>query len=458
MTVFAAAWLACRPATDSPVDTVEPEPTAETATPTSDGPLSFRGRPPRNLLMISIDTLRRDAFGDYGEAVYTDFFAALLQDSVRLDDHQQCSNWTYASTSCTLLGRYHEENGFIPALRSARVPFPDGQNTLASRLHEHGYWSMLLSRNSWLGPEYNNAQGYDDVREPSGGGASGVFESGRARVAEAKAAGHDRWFLHLHLMEPHATYVPPPEYYAEELEGVPPLPAGWDLSTDEGHYGLVNNREQLTPAEQDLLEKHLRARYHGELAFLDDQVEEQWSLLAQAGMLDDTLVVVWNDHGEQFFERGHQSHAWNLNAEENDGFLFFWAYNLVPARWTEPTASVDLVPTVLDALGFSANDPELSGFVLGTAPVDRPRYAMSVAREGVVQSVTQGDRKLIFDWNDARVTSFDRGTDRAERTDRFDPSDPVDRALWDQLLPRVLRMDSLQPDETLVWPAELPHP
>lgn len=461
--MMAGMWIALL-ACHAPPPTEPPAPTtAETGTPTTstgttgDGPLVFTGRRPKNLLFVSIDTTRRDHFGDFSPTVYTPFFADWMSRSVVLEDHQQCSDWTYASTSCTLIGRYHEENGFAPELRADTVPFPDGQVTLASRLHEHGYYSMLLSPNSWLGTKWNNAQGYDDPTPPGTGRAAEVFEVGRARLEAAKAEGHDKWFLHLHLMEPHAPYVPPPEYYADELAGVPPLPEGWSLDTQDEHYAIVNRWPALTPDEQALLEKHLRARYHGELRFLDEQVEAQIAAFDEAGLLDDTLVVVWTDHGEQFYERGRESHAWHLNAEENDAVMFLWAKNLAPARWTGPTHAVDLVPTVLDALGYSPNDPTLSGSVLGTAPADRPRFGMSVARSGVLQSVTKDDRKLIFDWK-GTVTAFDRGADRYEAVDVFDATDPRDQALWDLLVPRVQAMRALQPDETFVWPSGLSHP
>ena len=122
-----------------------------------------------------------------------------------------------------------------------------------------------------------------------------------------------------------------------------------------------------------------------------------------------------------------------------------------------PTHGVDVVPTVLDALGLSANDPTLSGYVLGAAPDDRPRFGMSVARAGVLQSVTRDDRKLIFDW-DGHVTAFDRRRDRYEAEDVFDAGSAQDRALWDLLLPHVVAMRDLQPDEAFVWPTGLPHP
>lgn len=453
-------WLllsACRPPPTDVVETPHTAPSGDTASPPiSEPPLVFRGHRPKHVLMLSIDTTRRDHFGDLGDTVYMPFFAERMGEAVVLEDHQQCSDWTYASTSCTLIGRMPEDNGFAPTLRGDTLPLPDGQVTLASRLGDHGFYSLLLSPNSWLGDKWNNAQGYDESAPPGTGRAMEIVQVGIDHLQAAIAQGHDRWLLHLHFLEPHAPYVPPEEYYADELSGVPPLPKGWDLSTEDGHYAVVNRWPSMSPDEQALLETHLRARYHGELRFLDTQLAGMWPALDDAGLLDDTLVVVWTDHGEQFYERGHESHAWNLNAEENDAVLFFWAKNLEPARWKEPTHAIDLVPTVLDALGFPDDDPTLPGFVLGQAPRDRARFGMSVARAGTLQSVTREDRKLVFDW-DTGLRAWDRKRDRFEATDVLTLG-PEDQALWELLEPRVEALHALVPNERLVWPEGVPHP
>ncbi|MEZ4239055.1 MAG: sulfatase-like hydrolase/transferase, partial [Myxococcota bacterium] len=186
------AWLACAEAPDGPP-----------------GALAFDGPPPRNVLLLSIDTLRADAV----TADDMPFLAGLAAQGVALADHVQCSDWTWPSTACTLLGRLPEDLGL--ALRIPPAPheaLPDGLDPLAVRLGAAGYATALVSRNAWLGPLYGNAQGYD-VHDWGAPDATGTLERGAALIRERQGGP---WLVHVHLMEPHAPYVPPDAYLDEE--------------------------------------------------------------------------------------------------------------------------------------------------------------------------------------------------------------------------------------------------
>jgi arylsulfatase A-like enzyme len=417
---------------------------------------------PKNVLMLSIDTTRRDQFGPYSvDGVdRTPFLTSIAMQGVRLSDHQQCSDWTYHSTSCTLNGRYAEDDGFMPALTLFdQKPLPDGQLTLAERLQEAGYYTILMSSNGWLGPAWNNAQGYIEAPDPYTSWATQILTDGKARLDAAIASGAaEKWFLHLHFIEPHPPYNPPEEYLAEEAL-LPPLPDTIDLTSQTGQYDATAQWPTMSAADQANLAAHLWARYHGELRYLDDQIAAFWAQLEAEHLLDDTLVVVWTDHGEQFWEHDQQSHAFYLGAEENDAVLFFWARNLPTQEWTRPTHSVDLVPTVLDALGMPPDpaDPWFSGYVLGTAPDERPRFGSTVARLGPIQSVTLDGWKLTFNFAGV-VRLYDRNTDRYELTDLYadHPDDPHVLPLWNLLLPRIQMLHELMPEKVLVYPEGLP--
>jgi arylsulfatase A-like enzyme len=404
--------------------------------------LQFRGDVPKNLLFLSIDTFRKDNLGTYGnDKALTPFLDGLADQGVVLDDHLQCSCWTFASTTCTLAGRSNIERGHIPRLvgdPSVRPKVPEGTPFLATWLGEAGYWSGIVSGNSWLSPTWGNTQGYDVARLP-GGPAPAVYATGLEALREARAAGEaDRWFLHLHFMEPHASYNPPEEYIIGE-ELLEPWPN--DLTNRDLHYWNRSLWPTMAPDRQALLEQHLRLLYEGEVRGLDHELGAIWEQLEAEGLLDDTLVVIWNDHGEAFWEHGFQTHAYSLTAEENDGALIFWARNLVPGRWTEPTMAIDLVPTLLDLQGIPL-PPEVTGVPIGSAPVDRPRYAEVMARLGGQNAVTRGGLKLIYFWG-GTVVVYDRRVDPLETTDLFDRTNPVHLELYALAKAQALAMAPL---------------
>ncbi|MEQ1570876.1 MAG: sulfatase-like hydrolase/transferase, partial [Myxococcota bacterium] len=170
-----SVWLACRPAEVPvrPAPSPTPPSPRDSGTPYVPGPL-------RNVLMISIDTTRRDHVDRYatdGE-VRTPFLASLLATGVAFDDHQQCSDWTYGSTTCTLEGRLNEDTGWLADLNADRTPIPLGRRTLAARLGELGWHSMLVSSNDWLSDSWNNAQGYDQFQRESTDDTAALLASG----------------------------------------------------------------------------------------------------------------------------------------------------------------------------------------------------------------------------------------------------------------------------------------
>lgn len=418
--------------------------------------LRFEGEVPKNLIFLSIDTFRKDHVGVYGGRDLTPFLDRIAAEGVVMTNHYQCSNWTYGSTTCTLAGRTNIDNGHLPRLNGTdqnRPPVPPGTPFLATWLGQNGFASVVVSANDWLSANWGNTQGYDDEGVPLGD-ALAVLDTGYALLQPYLNDGVPRWFMHLHHMEPHASYDPPEEnIIGEEL--LEPWPD--DLTWRPVHYAWRDAWPNLDPADQDLLEAHLRVLYEGEIRTIDQRLETNWGRLEADGFLDDTLVVIWNDHGEEFWEHGFQTHAYNLTTEANDGILIFWAKNLVPGTWDGPTSAIDLTPTLLDLYGIPM-PPEVTGHPIGSAPEHRAIFAEAMARTGGVQMVVRDGIKLHYNWYDGSVRMFDRNVDPGETVDLYDPLDPTVLELWALLKPQVEAMAPLVVDgiPAPVYPPDLP--
>ena len=409
-------------------------------------PLQFgAGRPPRNVLMISIDTLRRDAIGPYGSDTPTPFFDRMASEGVVLDDNMQCSSWTFASTTCTLAGRYPEDLRYMPRLTQDQDPVPDGTRFLAHWMGDAGFTTMLQSPNAWLSDNWGNGRGYDVFTDKSGTALAAGREAYATLMGEASG---DPWFLHVHVTEPHAAYNPPQRFLAglDDLE-----PVQFDLSDRDIHYDVNGNDyyDELDAETKELVEAHLRVRYAGEVAWLDEQLGTLFAELDADGALDDTLVVLWTDHGEAFFEHGVQTHAHTLHPEENDGIAMFWAKDLAPVRWSGPTHAIDLVPTLLDLYAGEVPE-EVTGVPLGSALPTRRRFATVDARAGVIQMVRDGDFAMHLSWRMGQVELYDRSADPGETNDLFRADHPVVEELWPVMKERVGALNPLVPSAPLL--------
>jgi arylsulfatase A-like enzyme len=87
-------------------------------------------------------------------------------------------------------------------------------------------------------------------------------------------------------------------------------------------------------------------------------LEQLVGKLKQLGILNNTLIVVVSDHGEEFWEHGWTSHGHSLYQELTHGVFLMWNPKLIPSprRIIEPVQLIDVAPTVLDLLGLKIPD------------------------------------------------------------------------------------------------------
>ena len=354
--------------------------------------------------------------------------------------------------TCTMRGGYNVDNGFVPRLaKDTRVPLHNDADFLAEWLSDAGYNTLLHSGNSWFGGRWNNTQGYQTTLSGNKANALNIYLAGAVAMQNQIQYGNkDPWFLHVHLMEPHAPYNPPLNYINETLTLAP---MQWDLSDKDEQYEAIAQWGVMPEDQRALLEQHLRIRYEGEVKYWDDQLQLILADAGSRGLLDDTLVVIFNDHGEQFWEHGRQTHAYGLTREENDAFAIFWASNIVPDSHADPTVSIDLVPTLLKLWDIDIPDA-VTGFPLGERDPDAPRFATSVARLGAVQSVIVGQWKMIFNWSGSAAV-YNLQVDPDEQDNLYDPEDAKTQELWGFLKPYVLQTEPLVPEYPLMIPQSL---
>ncbi len=419
--------------------------------PLTEGFPAFYGASPKNVLMISVDTYRKDYMSRYGEPTgMTAFMDQIAQEGVALDSHHSCSDWTFPSVVCVANGRANIEAGFIPQLsKEHRMPVPDGV-TMATTLASEGYYNILITSNSWLSAGFNTNQGFAYSERPAGAGARGIYQAGRDELLRAMTRGAaDRWFMHLHVKEPHVPYAPPDDYIASALSELEEIE--YDITESPSHYEMTTAWASLTKDEQELVKQHLLVRYAGEMAYLDDLLTGIWIDLTSHNLLDDTLVVFWSDHGEQFWEHDYQTHAYGLNREENDAIAMFWANNIQAQAWDGPTNHTDIAPTILNVLEIDAPE-EMTGYAVGQAPEDRALLGMTAARIGPLQSVMRDGMKMIYEWSTGEKTLYDRNNDYDELVDIYDSSDPTVLEFWAILEPQMEALQELLPYYTPIDP------
>lgn len=155
--------------------------------------------------------------------------------------------------------------------------------------------------------------------------------------AACRCAGGSRPFFAFALLDsPHQAYSYPP---ADE-----------PFRPSAGEVDYVAMSSHPDPAQVEAVRNRFRNAVHHADRVLGGMLDE----LARSGELQNTLVCVTGDHGEEFLEHGHFGHTSNFTPEQVHVAFVLGGPGIAPGEETRPTCHVDLVPTLLEALGVPA--------------------------------------------------------------------------------------------------------
>lgn len=390
-------------------------------------------RPP-SVIFVLVDTLRADYLGAYGfDGPVSPNLDRLAGESVLFERAFAQAPWTkpsIASLFTSLAPETHRvltHDGKYGAEDESTGALPQEATTLAESFAKAGYATAAFVANPWMLREHGFAQGFDvwDQRQ-------GLGLPPRAAVLFAAArkwlAGRDRdqpFFLYLHLMDVHGPYNAPDADYAAVRDSA----------------GLGPDRA-LTPDEKAQLRPYLlrapwvaqgggdrlrtwRARYAAGVHAMDRQLGGFLAELARSGVLDDAIVVVTADHGEELADHGGWDHGFRLY----DHQLRVPLLVRLPGgedgggRVGEVVSLIDLMPTLLKQGGIAApvgvQGRDLSPLLAGSGaqPPAGVSFAGGVKWNPAMRSLRSPEWKLIEDGGAGATQLFDVARDPGEQRD-----------------------------------------
>ena len=282
-------------------------------------PHPVRRDPGLSVLLITIDTLRADAVGAYGNTrVETPWMDRLAKEGVRFEQAHAHNVVTLPSHANILSGRYPIDHGVRD---NAAFRFPVGKDTLPTILGKAGYRTGAFVSAFPLDSRFGLDRGFSVYDDRLGDADRTGFlmpeRSGRETVSAAlawlKAQGDARTFLWVHLYEPHFPYAPPEPFasrYASDL-------------------------------------------YHGEVSFVDSLLQPLLEPLLAKSAADRKLIVLTSDHGEGLGEHGEATHGIFAYETTLHVPLIVHAPGILEPRVIpDRVRHIDILPTILDALGM----------------------------------------------------------------------------------------------------------
>jgi choline-sulfatase len=286
-------------------------------------------RPAPNVLLITIDTLRADAVGAYGNrSVSTPWIDRLAAGGVRFTQARASAVVTLPSHATILSGMYPFHHG---VRENAGFRFPTQLDTLATLLRARQYRTGAFVSAFPLDARFGLTRGFDvyDDRFPKNEGTTAFRVPERAATDTVAAALEwirrdsptttadadgltPPWLAWVHLYEPHFPYAPP-EPYASRYAAAP---------------------------------------YFGEVSAVDAALGPLLQPIFDARAGRDTLVVLTADHGESLGEHGEMTHGlFAYDATLRVPLIVFAPHRLVARVVAEPVRHVDILPTILEVVG-----------------------------------------------------------------------------------------------------------
>lgn len=372
-----------------------------------------------NLVLVVIDTLRRDHVGSYGYSKpTTPFMDGLAIDGVVFERAFSQASQTFASTSSLFTSRHFPITGGRRGDGDHKLhSVADVNLTLAEVLNQDGYDTLALFTNPHHYPASGFWQGFDEAEFTTAKEAlrdsplpyrtaPDVVDGFRSWLAERGRGTGNPFFAYLHFMDVHNPYRAPKDLATTfEARG--------------GRRGLYMNGKPTgdeVPTQTDL--RGMQGRYDAEIRLVDRELERMVEELVARGLWENTVLVVTSDHGDEFMEHGGLGHGRTLEKEMIAiPLLVHFGSTEGPRGVRVPgvVRNLDLAPTLLDIAGVEIptrfEGRSLHG-LFTEASLGETTEA-SYARIGNQRSLSTRDWHFIRDQHTGDQKLYDLGSDPA---------------------------------------------
>ncbi len=339
-----------------------------------------------NIIVIVVDCLRADHVGAYGYKRPTSpTIDRVAAKGITFRNAYSAAPWTKPSVASIFTSLYPNRHNTY----NAGDYLPAGVLTLAEILKNHGYATCFFNGgNPIISDEYNFYQGFDYF-----------FESEiRATILTEQFLSYlpglrnGPFFAYIHYMDVHVPYNRN-EFNERFTEGkknyfLVPL----NINRDVVRRAAAENA--LTPGDK----QYIIDLYDGQVKFVDDSLNRLFSTLETnyKEILDNTLIILTGDHGEEFWDHDNFEHGHSLYNELLHVPLVLAGGKIKPKEINRPVSLVDIFPTILDRVGVRVpSSLSIAGKHL-LKPSQRSIYATGTLYVDEKYAVIKDGVKMIF--------------------------------------------------------------
>ncbi|MFH1351741.1 MAG: VanZ family protein, partial [Pseudomonadota bacterium] len=350
-------------------------------------------KPPLNVILLTVDTLRPDHLSCYGyKRNTTPFLDTIAQKGVIFKNVISAAPWTCPAMISLFTGLNPTEHG-VQTRNHYLMP---GTTTLFKLFKKNGY---LVPNISYLTEIVNFSNLGLDPKEPAY--FKEAKESGEELLRWLDDHHRSRFVVWYHYRFLHLPYKPRDEYNIYLTDRLRKNLQSRGVMTVQREAVIPHGTIAFTPQEKETIV----ALYDGQLREFDSFIKRLHERMERWKLNRNTLLMITADHGEELFEHGFIGHASTaIHATMYDEVL------KVPLIWYAPSRlkgnkiirdqvrQIDIMPTLLDLAGLSIPQPihgvSLMPWIKGKK-VRKALPAISESIAGGYQSTPQQERVML---------------------------------------------------------------
>jgi arylsulfatase A-like enzyme len=400
----------------------------------------------KNLIIISIDTLRADYVGIYeklaGKQVDFSFspnLDALSEQAVVFLNAYTPETATWPALASLLLSQYPFEHGVMYNGEYLQSNF----ESIATHMLDLGYQTLSLHGNGYnlniAGIEEKYSFFNNDFK---------LIDMALKKLKQHKARPFFHWY---HFMGAHSAYTPP--LWVHHILSKQEDMTDEELIKKYDLFKIMQGKDDLS----DALLQHIKSSYAGELYHLDFELKRVFDYLKHHGLWDESFIIVTSDHGEDLYEHNkyffHYPSIYNTSTRIPLMIKFPGQKRQIVIQ--EQVSLIDIYPTIAEyyaTIEDASASPAFSGLSLldllnGNKKPFQNRILFSGIEKFEILSATQKNWKLIYNPNNLtpvtnaqtpypleEVELYDLSVDLDERNNIAGKNYEIAKSLIDEII------------------------
>jgi arylsulfatase A-like enzyme len=293
----------------------------------------------KNIILITIDTLRADMLGAYGSKDnLTPFMDSLKKNMIVFKTPFATGPYTQASFQGILSSEYYLEYGKEKKLNKDKT-------LISEPLKENNIFTAAFHSNAYLSYFFGYNKGWEVFYDSMSDDVTDMYPFIRGSGINDRVSGFLNnfsfsrpLFLWVHYMDVHEPYIAEEDYLSK-------IDPSLKLSKED-MFSLFKDVILKRDISDAATVETLKKLYMAKVEETDDYLRQLFDIFKSKGLLDSSTIIITSDHGDEFSEHGGLSHDGKMYKELIHVPFFVYDRSHTHTVIDTPVSLINIPPTI----------------------------------------------------------------------------------------------------------------